>query len=378
MTSHLWEYRTYCLKFPRAIRTARGLWTERTGVWIRQRSTPDSPWTYGEAAPLSAWGSESVADIMRFLQNQDTHKKLSLTDIPPTLPALQFAVLTLTHIPIPNQDTHQIPVAQLLPLGHPPTPDLFSVPFEDTHHFISGHPWFSMAPLNQDTHKNSAQEGGKGDLTIKAKIDASDDCWSTWKQWVSQIKSWRKIMIDKGFRAVRIHWDANGSLNPALTENWLHLSQDVPDFEFLEEPCGWDNLAPDLPQDWSGRYPHRIAWDESVQPAMEKAQPGSAFTAIMKPSCMGVSKLWVSKLTSEKDGCLQLEIPAGWRVVLSSAWESPIGREAVAQLSLHQKKDKLALGLDSPFSQSSLHYKTGLLTDDWLEKLWQQAPSSIG
>lgn len=124
--------------------------------------------------------------------------------------------------------------------------------------------------------------------------------------------------------------DANGSLPPERARDWIHFTQGTPQIEFLEQPLAAGH--PELLQH-SGS---KIALDESVaQPVGNLAAESWPGLFVIKPALCGD---WgpVAAWAKERPG----------RVVLSSAFETAIGRQAglvwAAALNLNR-----AVGFDT-------------------------------
>ena len=124
--------------------------------------------------------------------------------------------------------------------------------------------------------------------------------------------------------------DANGSLPPERARDWIHFTQDTPQIEFLEQPLAAGH--PELLQH-SGS---KIALDESItQPVGNLAAESWPGLFILKPALCGD---WepVAAWAKARPG----------RVVLSSAFETAIGRQAglvwAAALNLNR-----AVGFDT-------------------------------
>ena len=106
--------------------------------------------------------------------------------------------------------------------------------------------------------------------------------------------------------------DANGSLPPERARDWIHFTQGTPQIEFLEQPLAAGH--PELLQH-SGS---KIALDESVtQPVGNLAAESWPGLFVIKPALSGD---WgpVAAWAKARPG----------RVVLSSAFETAIGRQA--------------------------------------------------
>src|SRR6187431_2115541 len=61
-------YRRYSLAFRVPVRTAHGVWAEREGIIVRITNNEGLA-GYGEAAPISWFGTESVDEVVKALES---------------------------------------------------------------------------------------------------------------------------------------------------------------------------------------------------------------------------------------------------------------------------------------------------------------------
>jgi O-succinylbenzoate synthase len=313
-------FRPYSIPFRRPIQTARGWWRERTGFVLRERSSRNSLWRYGEIAPLPGWESvETINQIPHLLEKWTAGE--CLDSLPGLSGALRFALTCLDH------DWLSQPIT--------PTP-LDKATLLDLSQDLAATDTFSPTP-------------GK---VFKAKIDAKPETFQRWKKLCKTLPP-----------SVGLRWDANGSLTLQQMTEWLALAQDFPSFQYLEEPCPWKTFSSPGWENLGAQFPHQIAWDESLPIARPLEAP---FVAVIKPSILGELNY-------------QAWLPSSWKRVYSTAWEGPIGREAVARIHLSDKDALEPAGLDSPLTGTEATtepYRVGQLSVVQMDAFFADCSSS--
>lgn len=82
------EFRCYQRPFKQPLQTHHGLWKVRKGIILRLSDRHHTSW--GEIAPLEAFGSESFEQSLQFCQSLRTIDRATIFQIPAHLPACRF------------------------------------------------------------------------------------------------------------------------------------------------------------------------------------------------------------------------------------------------------------------------------------------------
>ncbi len=321
-THYLLEFRPYCRPFLQPLRTHHGLWEQRQGVLLRL-SAGDRV-SYGEIAPLPEFGSETLAAALAFCRGLGaTVSEAQLKLIPAVLPACQFAFETA--------------VWGLRNQGQPP----------------------NLIPALPPAHACALLPSGE------AALQRWQDSWAAghrnfkWKIGVhtpTQELTWGKELRSQLPPSAKLRLDANGGLSLAATHTWLTWCDQV-EIEFLEQPLPTTDSDP-LHQ-LSQQYRTPIALDESVSSLADLQQwrqRGWAGVFVVKPAIAGSPAALVDWYQHHQP-----------RLVLSTVFETPVGRQAIRQLAavLYSDQPPLALGWGSPGFQ-----------DDWdqlrPDQVWQR------
>lgn len=290
------EYRRYQLPFRHPVRTSRGAWATREGLYVRVERA-DGTVGLGEAAPVPFFGAESVDEseaACRGLGKNPSDQAVAL--VPRRLGALRNALAcaigAYADAPIHNS----LGVAALLPTGRAALTD---------------------APVKA--------EAGFRVFKWKVGVAAADDEQAMLDDLIGALPSGSKLRLD-----------ANGAWDSRTAEQWLGYASDRP-IEFVEQPVAPDSKGAEARlSGMAGDYPVPIALDESivnegdVERWLGAGWPGYF---IIKPSLMGDARTVVGKLAA-----------AGAQVVFSSALETAVGAQAALRMAFAWPGKVSALG----------------------------------
>lgn len=287
-------YRRYCRKFRRPLRTAHGDWVEREGFIVRVES--DTGVGYGEVAPISEFGTETLERAGNFLEQWAADPIIH----PSGLPCCHFAVTAA--LQQSQQSVATVPrdyvVAGLLPAG----PDALSL---------------------------AEVKLAAGYRTLK------------WKIGVLPFEA-EKEVLEELLRlfpeGAVLRLDANGGLDRAIFDKWLEvLGPSAGQIDYLEQPLapGEEGEMAELSK--SSGIP--IALDESLNlPGRERwLMPGAwAGPLVIKSLLMGNVSVLMEQLQ-----------PLARQLVVSSVFETGIGLEAALGLADALPESKHAIGFDT-------------------------------
>lgn len=289
------DHRRYALSFRRTIRTARGAWDVREGLYVRLER-PDGTVGFGEASPVPGFGSESLAEAEQQCQALAGPVAAGkLAAIPGRLGSLRGALAAAMASPGPAP-ARSLAVAALLPAGR--------------------------AALEEAPGR---AEAGFRVFKWKVGVGAADDEMAMLDDLLAALPSGSKLRLD-----------ANGAWHRRAAEQWLARASERP-VEFVEQPVPADGKgARDLLLGLAGDYPVPIGLDESVVDQgdvgrwLDDGWPGYY---IIKPSLLGDAAATVARLAA-----------ADARVVFSSALETVVGAQAALRLAFAWTGRPSALG----------------------------------
>jgi len=290
------DFRRYTLPFRMPVRTARGPWLAREGVYVRI-GRPGGMTGYGEASPIPHFGTETVDAAEAFCRSLgDKVDDQVLSRIPENLCATRNAVASAMEAGAGAAIHRSLAVAALLPAGRAS---------------------LAAAPPLADA----------GFRVFK------------WKVAVGPAAEERAILgdlIGALPSGSRIRLDANGGWNRREAQGWLDLASELP-IEFVEQPVARDSRgAADTLKGLAADYPVPIALDESIAgdgdvgPWLEAGWPGYF---VIKPSLLG-----------DVGGVLGRLLAARARVVFSSSLETGLGAQAALRWAFAWTGTMTALG----------------------------------
>ena len=290
------SFRRYSLPFRHPVRTSHGPWAAREGLFVRVER-PDGTVGFGEAAPVPAFGQETVdGDLACCRSLGELLGDDALSRVPGNLRALRNALLCAIGGP-PSTPRHMsLGVAALLPAGRAALAD---------------------APPKA--------EAGFRVFKWKVGMAAADD---------------EMALLDDLLGALppgsRFRLDANGAWDRRTAEKWLDRAAGLP-VDFVEQPVapgskGADDCLAGLAAD----YPTPIALDESISSDEDVGRwldLGWRGYFVVKPALMG--DVW---------GVLGRLATAHARVVFSSALETGIGAQAALRVAFAWPGKAASLG----------------------------------
>ena len=289
-------FRRYSLPFGHPVRTSRGPWLLREGLYVRI-DRPDGSVGLGEAAPLPAFGTETVDEAEAFCRSLgDRLGDDALSRVPRGLRSLRNALAFAIGGPADIPRHASLGVTALLPAGR--------------------------AALSEAPPKAEA-------------------CFMVfkWKVGVGAPKD-EMALLDDLIGALpagsRFRLDANGAWDRTTAEKWLDRVSGRP-VEFVEQPVAHDSRgADDCLAGLAADYPTPIALDESITNEEDVGRwidLGWRGYFVVKPALVGEIRAVLGRLAK-----------AHARVVFSSALETGIGAQAALRLAFAWPGKAISLG----------------------------------
>ncbi|MGL4375434.1 MAG: o-succinylbenzoate synthase [Microcoleaceae cyanobacterium] len=322
------DFRPYQRPFNQPLQTSHGVWPIREGIMIRLTDEMGN-FSLGEIAPISWFGSESLADALVFCQQLSGFiTEEIIFSIPNELPACQFAFESAlaSFSPLLVREGNNLGV-------------------RDCHLYCGLLPAGEMALKTWETLWN------EGYRTFKWKITSNlESELNIFVQLIDVIREKNESFL--------LRLDANGGLSYREACQWLEVCDRVsPLIEFLEQPLPVSQFEEMQKLHDRGTTP--IALDESVATLTQIKdcyERGWRGIFVIKPSLMGSP----SQL---REFCYNNPIDA----VFSSVFETDIGRQAalklVADIAPYTRRDRaLGFGVNHWFNDNEI-----LL----LENLWK-------
>ena len=297
------QFDTYQHSFKQLLRTSHGIWRVREGIIVSLSNGLKT--TRGEIAPLSWFGSETLAQALKFCQQLPEDISLEeIAAIPDNLPCCQFAFQSALHnLNCSQSDLNldDLDYCYLLPAGKTALDS-----------------W--QAIYNQ--HHNS---------TFKWKIGV--------ESFVEELKILQQLVKILP-NTVKLRLDANGGLDLVQAHKLLEITDSLPTIEFIEQPLSPDNFA--LMLQLSQAYKTPLALDESVasfEQLQFAHQQGWQEIFVIKASIMCFPHRLI-------EYCQQHSLD----VVFSSVFETDVGRNSVFRLAQSLNNSRaLGFGLDCFF-----------------------------
>ncbi len=283
------DCRPYQRPFKQPLQTSHGVWAIREGIMIRFTDEMGN-FSFGEIAPISWFGSESLADALIFCQQLlGFITEEIIFSIPNELPACQFAFESALSSLLENN------------LG-----------------VTESHVYCGLLPAGETALKTWETLWDEGYRTFKWKITSNLE---------SELNIFVKLIdvIREKNESVLLRLDANGGLSYQQACQWLDVCDRVsPLIEFLEQPLSVNQFEEMQKLHDRGTTP--IALDESVATFTQIKdcyERGWGGIFVIKPSLMGSP----SQL---REFCYNNPIDA----VFSSVFETNIGRQAALKLAV--------------------------------------------
>lgn len=329
MTNNKFQFRPYRRRFKPPLQTNHGIWDVREGIILRL-SDEIGRVGYGEIAPISWFGSETIEqalDFCRQLPNEITQETIfSISD---RLPACQFGFESAWEDLKAEEAQRENPQATR------------------RHSLLS---YSGLLPAGEAALHAWQKLWDRGYRTFK------------WKIGVYPIAVELRIfdLLTQALPAAFLRLDANGGLSYDDANLWLYrcdriwANAELPvEIEFIEQPLPVEQF--DRMQELSSCYATAIALDESVATlAQLKAcyQQGWRGIFVIKPSIAGSPKRLQQFFQANKID-----------VVFSSVFETAVGRQAALKLAaeLSQNHRAVGFGVNQWEEQDE---------QTWLEHLW--------
>lgn len=313
------EFRPYQRRFKRPLQTSKGSWHLREGIILRLTDeTGRASW--GEIAPLSWFGSETLEQALAFCRQLPTEITAeTIFSIPTVLPTCQFGFESAGEALTNGNESR----------GEKLTPNTLT--------------YSGLLPAGEAALHQWQMLWNQGYRTFK------------WKIGVASIQDELKIfhqLIQALGATAHLRLDANGGLSWQEANEWLQACEPV-GIEFLEQPLPVDRF--DAMLELSDRYTTQLALDESVATLDEleaSYQLGWRGVFVIKP-CIAGSPSRLCQFCREHD------IDA----VFSSVFETPIGRQAALKLAVELSRHNRAVGfgINHWFDEDD---------ETWLEHIW--------
>jgi O-succinylbenzoate synthase len=343
------DFRIYHRPFRQPLLTNHGLWSDRRGIILRLASGEGVG--FGEIAPLSQFGGETVEQAWEFCQSLSGEMTLAaIASIPDHLPACQFGfemaweALKTCCQSIQSDEWEVNPDKSAIAPAHPGSS------FQPTHSCL-----LPNGPTALHTWPTFWSQGYR---TFKWKIGIADpqDEWQWFQQLIDQLPAGASLRLD-----------ANGGFTWDLACRWLdqcstllqsssQAQPDLPQLEFLEQPLPASQVEAML--ELSQRFPIPIALDESVATLRQLEDcyhQGWSGIFVVKAAIAGSPQRL-------RQFCQKPDVDIVW----SSALETTIARQFIlTQLipSVPQQQRAIGFGVDHWFADN-LHQMQN-------EQIWQ-------
>lgn len=297
-SSYRFKFIPYQRSFKRPLHTSHGIWRVREGIIIELTDARNQIGK-GEIAPLSWFGSETLAEASEFCrQLGNSVTESDIVSISDRLPACQFAfesaLTDLKHQHREQTEYSSLNYAYLLPAGE-----------------AALNTWQTLSIHPEDTFKWKI---GVHPFTEEIKIS---------QKLLQLLPSQAKLRLD-----------ANGGLTIQQAKQWLELAKQNKKIEFIEQPLPPDQFAQMLAL--SRDYSTPIALDESVaniSQLEESVAKGWQGVFVIKAAIAG-------KPSRLRHFCQQHHLD----LVFSSVFETEIGRQAALELALELGNPNRAVG----------------------------------
>lgn len=288
------EFRLYRRRFKPPLQTSHGTWDVRDGIILCL--TDETGSSFGEIAPISWFGSETIEQALDFCrQLPDEITDETILSIPDNLPACQFG-------------------------------------FESA--------WEGVRGQRDMVTRDSGLPSTLGSLSYSGLLPAGKAVLQAWqKLWNQGYRTFKwkigvypitdEIEIFNALTqnlptSAKLRLDANGGLSYQDANYWLWSCDRLAgEIEFIEQPLSVEQF--EEMQELSSGYKTAIALDESVATLKQlKAcyQQGWRGVFVIKPCIAGSP----SRL---RQFCREHQIDA----VFSSVFETPVGRQAALKLA---------------------------------------------
>jgi O-succinylbenzoate synthase len=286
------QHRPYRLPFRQIVRTGHGHWAEREGWLLRATREIEGRAVvgWGEAAPISWFGTESVKEAGEALAGLEGRAE-SLADALGRVPASCACVRGALAAALGREAgaagaaVSALPVAGLLPAGRA-----------------------ALAAVEPRL------ELGFRVFKWKVGVLPAADEWALLDDLLGRLPAGAKLRLD-----------ANGAWDRRTAEGWLARAAERP-VEYVEQPVSPEARgAEDLLHGLAADYPVKVALDESVNGAGDVERWLAADWRgvwVLKPALLGEPEPVLARLAK-----------AGADVVFGSALETAVGARAALRLA---------------------------------------------
>ncbi len=318
------DFRLYSRPFRQPLITSHGVWKKREGIIIHLTDKVGRM-GWGEIAPLSWFGSETLQEALGFCQGLNGKITLDkIKAIPNSLPGCQFGFesalegvnLSQLYPPKEIKKNKRIKYSYLLPAGK------------------------NVLEAWKDGYNQEIK-------TFKWKIGVSD---------IKEEMTIFKTLINILPKEVTLRLDANGGLSLSEAQKWLEIADKSEIIEFIEQPLSpleFDSMVK-LSQD----YITLLALDESVSNLIQLEQcyqQGWLEIFVVKPAIAG----FPSRL---RQLCKMYSLD----LVFSSVFETAITQQYIINLAeeLIPQGRPMGFGVNDWFQDSN---------KNWLNNLWKNS-----
>lgn len=292
------KFNTYQRRFRQPLQTNHGLWRVREGI-IVSLIGQDGNIAQGEIAPLPWFGSETMAQALKFCQQlNSTITRAEIVTIADGLPACQFAFESA----LENLDNCSLDInwerlnyCYLLPTG------------------------------NDAIEQIASRQNQQHSTTFKWKIGVNPI-----EEEIAELQQLVQVLPPGS----KLRLDANGGLDITQARALLSATEEMPAIEFIEQPLPPPQFTEMLAL--SREYSTPLALDESVANCdrlQSIYQRGWRGIFVIKAAIMG----YPSRLRLL---CHQNSLDT----VFSSVFETDIGRQAVLKLATTLSDTQRAVG----------------------------------
>lgn len=305
------EFRRYRLPFRAPVRTAHGPWSEREGVIVRLTAEGGAA-GFGEAAPIPAFGTETVDEIEAACREiGEWVDGDRLASVPTRLACLRQAIAAAQA---------EVGLAD----DRPPADSTAGEEKTKSPAYVA---LVALLP---------AGRAALGQIEPKAEIGFRV---FKWKVGVGDLADELALLDDVCARlpnGAKLRLDANGAWDRRKAERWLERCTERP-VEFVEQPVAADARgAADFLLGLAQDFPTPLALDESlvhegdVERWLGAGWPG---VFVVKPSLLGDVAGTVARLEKARAA-----------VVFSSALETGVGARAALRVALAWRGEARAHG----------------------------------
>jgi O-succinylbenzoate synthase len=342
MMFYQYDFRPYRRPFKRPLSTSHGTWNVREGIILRL-SDETGRVGWGEIAPISWFGSETLEQALEFCQQLPP--QITATDIfsiPAELPACQFGFQSAwewgekSKVKTPNG---RVSCAALwVGASLPGRRFLFTAPRSGSGTRRGQKSKFPIPnPQSSPIAYSCLLPTGEAALQLWQTLWNQGNRTFKWKIGVAPIEDELKVfnhLIQALPASAQLRLDANGGLSRQKAHQWLRVADEAGIVEFLEQPLPPTQF--DVMLEMSDQYSTPIALDESVATLNQLEdcyQRGWRGIFVIKAAIAGSPKRL-------RQFCQEHEID----VVFSSVFESAIARQAALQLAVELSRHNRAVG----------------------------------